>query len=59
MDREKALNWWYKLPEVHKIEFFKQYFIIPNKFTPAKNCNQLTGREVEYIWSNFSNGGHG
>lgn len=51
MDREKALNWWYKLPEVHKIEFFKQYFIIPNKFTPAKNCNQLTGREVEYIWS--------
>lgn len=54
--RELAIEWWNNLPfnstntVISKHHYYRKYFVIEGKYTPAQNYSELTGREIEYIW---------
>ena len=60
MKRELALKWWRSLPfdssnNISMTSLFKKYFTDTNRFTPAQNYTQLTGREIEWMWEQENN----
>lgn len=47
--RKDALDWWQRQTEFRKMDFFKKYPF----FTPAPDYSRLTGREIEWIYTNM------
>jgi hypothetical protein len=47
--REQSLRWWKRLKSDIKLSYWREYQKIT--FTPSQSPDELTGREIENIWS--------
>jgi hypothetical protein len=47
--RQQAMEWWKSLPSNTQLEFWRQFQ--ETTFTPSGAPDQLTGREIEQIYS--------
>lgn len=47
--RQKALEWWKSLDSSIQLQYWKEYQ--QQTFTPSGSPEQLTGREIQAIWS--------
>ena len=52
ISRQQALEWWRSLPSNTQLEFWRQYQ--ETTFTPSGSPDQLTGREIEQIYTQQS-----
>lgn len=56
-DRQQSINWWNSLGKAHKTLYWLKYKKV--EFTPSRNYEELTGREIQFIWTNYlSNNNH-
>ncbi len=49
--RQQAIEWWKSLPSNIQLDFWKQYQ--QTTFTPSGSPDQLTGREIEQIYTQY------
>ena len=56
-DRQQSSKWWNSLGEAHKMLYWLKYKKV--EFTPSTKHEELTGREIQFIWTNYlSNNNH-